>query len=88
MNLKETVRFAHQRLRLMVAQMVKEELGDCIDGIRFTGPYEGEEFNVSITLRYEPDDFEERDTRLHLRVWELGYDIGIFVDFPEETITV
>jgi len=77
MDLKETV-----------AQIVKEEFGDCVDGIRFTGPYEGEEFNAVITLRREPDDFEERDTRLHLRVWELGYDIGLFVDFPEETITV
>ena len=77
MDLKETV-----------AQIVKEELGDCADGIRFTGPYEGEEFNVIITLRYEPDDFEARNTRLRYRVWELGYDIGLFVDYPEETITV
>ena len=77
MNLKETV-----------AQIVKEEFGNCVDGIRFTGPYEGEEFDVIITLRYEPDDFDERDSRLHLRVWELGYDIPLFVDYPEETITV
>ncbi len=77
MDLKETV-----------AQMVQEELGDCVDGIRFTGPYEGEEFNVNIMLRYEPDDFEERDSRLHYRVWKLGYDIGIFVDYPKQTITV
>ena len=77
MDLKETV-----------AQMVQEELGDCVDGIRFTGPYEGEEFNVNIMLSYEPDDFEERDSRLHYRVWELGYDIGLFVEYPEETITV
>jgi hypothetical protein len=88
MELKETVRFAHQRLRLMVTQIIKEELGDCVDGIRFTGSYEGEEFNAIITLHYEPDDFEKRDTRLHRRVWELGYDIGLFVQFPEETITV
>jgi len=77
MDLKETV-----------TQIVKEELGDCVDGIRFTGPYEGEEFNVIITLRYEPDDFEECDSRLHLRVWDLGYDITLFAEFPEETITV
>lgn len=77
MNLKETV-----------AQIVKEEFGNCVDGIRFTGPYEGEEFDVIITLRYEPDDFDERDSRLHLRVWELGYDIPLFAEFPEETITV
>lgn len=77
MDLKETV-----------AQIVKDELGDSVDGIRFTGPYEGEEFHVIITLRYEPDDFEERDSRLHLRVWELGYDITLSLEFPEETITV
>ena len=47
--------------------------------------YDGIGFPIS---RYEPDDFEERDTRLHYRVWKLGYDIGLFVAFPEETITV
>jgi hypothetical protein len=77
MDLKETV-----------AQIIKEELGDYFDGMRFTGPYEGEEFNVIITLLNEPDDFEKRNTRLRYRVWKLGYDIGIFVDFPEETIKV
>ncbi|MBC8233758.1 hypothetical protein H8E77_29780, partial [bacterium] len=45
-------------LKEIVAQMVKDELGDCVDGIRFTGPYEGEEFHVIIILRYEPDDFD------------------------------
>jgi hypothetical protein len=77
MDLKETV-----------AKIIKEELGDYVDGIRFTGPYEGEEFNALITLHYEPDDFENRNARMRDRVWELGYDIGIFVDYPEETITV
>mgnify|MGYP001597211088 CR=1 FL=1 len=75
-------------LKERVAQMIQEELGDCVEGIRFTGPYEGEEFNASIMLRGEPDDFDKRSTRLHYRVWQLGYDIGIFVEFPEETITV
>ena len=75
-------------LKERVTQMIQEELGDCIKGMRFTGPYEGEEFNVIMTLLYEPDDFEKRDTRLHDRVWQLGYDIGLFVEFPEETITV
>jgi hypothetical protein len=75
-------------LKEIVAQMVKEEFGNCVDGIRFTGPYEGEEFNAVITLRDEPEDFDEREGQLRDHVWELGYDIGIFVDYPEETITV
>lgn len=77
MNLKETA-----------AQIVREELEDCIEEIRFTGPYEGEEFNIVITLRYEPQDIDEREARLHDRVWALGYDIGLFVEYPEQTITV
>ena len=77
MNLKETV-----------AQMAREELKECIEKIEFVGPYEGEEFNIFITLRDEPEDLDEREDRLHYRVWKLGYDIGIFVDYPEETITV
>ena len=77
MDLKETV-----------AKMAREELGECIEKIEFVGPYEGEEFNIFITLRDEPEDFDEREGQLRDRVWELGYDIGIFVDYPEETITV
>jgi len=77
MDLKETV-----------AQMIQEELGDCVEGIRFTGPYEGEEFDVSIALRDEPVDFENRNIRLRRRVWELGHDIILFMEYPEETITV
>ncbi len=75
-------------LKERVAQMIQEELGDCIEGIRFTGSYEGEEFNVIITLHGEPDDFEKRNTCLRLRLRKLGYDVGLFVEFPEETITV
>ena len=75
-------------LKEIVAQMAQEELGECIEKIEFTGPYEGEEFNIRITLRDEPEDFDEREDRLYDRVWKLGYDIGIFVDYPEETITV
>ncbi len=77
MNLKETV-----------TQMAREELGECIEKIEFTGTYEGEEFNILITLRDELEDFDEREGRLYDRVWKLGYDIGIFVDYPEQTITV
>jgi hypothetical protein len=77
MNLKETV-----------AQIVQKELGECVEKIEFVGPYEGEEFNVFITLQDEPEDFDNREDRLYDRVWQLGYDIGIFVDYPEETIAV
>jgi hypothetical protein len=68
--------------------MTREELGECIEKIKFVGPYEGEKFNILITLRHEPEDFDERKGRLYDRVWELGYDIGIFVDYPPQTITV
>jgi hypothetical protein len=52
-------------LKERVTQIIQDELGDYIEGMRFTGSYEGEEFNVIITLHDEPDDFEKRDTRLH-----------------------
>ncbi len=75
-------------LRETVARIIQEELGDGLKRIRFTGPYEGEEFHVIIALHDEPDDFEGRDARLHYRVWELGRDITLCVEFPEETIVV
>jgi len=75
-------------LKETVAKIIKEELEDSVEGIRFTGPYEGEEFHIIIMLRYEPSDFEKRNIRMRDRVWELGYDIGLSVDYPEQTITV
>lgn len=69
MDLKETV-----------SQIVQEELGEGVERIRFTGPYEGEEFHVIITLPEEPNNFEKRNSRLHYRVWELGHDITLFVE--------
>jgi len=75
-------------LKETVAQIIREELGDCIGGLRFTGSYEGEEFNVIITLQCEPEGLEQREVRLRRRVRQLGDDIGIFVEYPEETITV
>jgi hypothetical protein len=68
--------------------MVREELRECVEKTEFAGPYEGEKFTIIITLRDEPEDFDEREGQLYDRVWELGYDIGIFVDYPEQTITV
>ena len=75
-------------LKQTVADLIHEELGDCVEEIEFTGPYEGEDLNVVVSLRHEPDDFDERDKRLRRRVWKLGYDVGIFVDYPEEVVRV
>ena len=75
-------------LKETTAQIIRMELEDSIGGIRFTGSYEGEEFNVIITLQYEPEYLEQREARLRKRVRQLGYDIGLFVEYPEETITV
>ncbi len=75
-------------LKEKVAKIIQEELGVYFEGIRFTGPYEDEDFDVIIALHEEPDDFEERNARLHDRVWELDHDVILFVDYPEETITV
>ncbi len=55
MDLKETV-----------AQMVREELRECVEQIEFVGPYEGEGFNVLITRRDEPEDFDEREGELNI----------------------
>ena len=75
-------------LKEKVAQIIQDELGDCLKGIQFTGPYEDEDFDVIIALHDEPDDFEKRNIRMRNRVWELGHDVILFVDYPEETITV
>ena len=45
-------------LKATVAQIIQEKQGGYVEGIRFTGSYEGEEFNVSITRHDEPDLFE------------------------------
>jgi GGDEF domain-containing protein len=75
-------------LKEITAQIIREELGNGIGGVRFTGSYEGEEFNIIITLQHEPEALEQREARLRKRVRQLGHDIGIFVEYPEDTISV
>lgn len=73
-------------LKETVSQIVYDEMDGHVENLRFTGPYEGEEFNVVIKLREEPEDFDERESRLFWRVFDLGHDIGFFVEHPEEAI--
>ncbi len=74
-------------LKTTVIKIVREELGDYLADLQFKGPYEAEDLFVIVELQREPDDFEERNSRMRDRVWALGYDVGIFVDFPEVTTT-
>jgi len=69
-------------LREKVMQIINEEFGEHIEGTRFTGPFEEEDLDVIITLKTEPQDFEERDRRLFWRLDETGYDVGFFFEFP------
>jgi len=75
-------------LKELVVQVVKEAMGDYLDGLEFVGPYEDEDLAVVVKLKFEPPDFEERNRKMRRRLWELGYDVNIFVEFPEEAITV
>ncbi|MBI3922166.1 MAG: hypothetical protein HY318_12165 [Armatimonadetes bacterium] len=75
-------------LKEQVAQIIKEEMGDCVAGLSFAGPYAGEEFTVDIRLRYEPADLEERNARMRDRVWQLGRYVGLVFDWPEEAVAV
>ena len=72
-------------LKATVTRIVREEMEDYLADLQFTGPYEAEDIFVIVELQREPDDFEERNSRMRDRVWALGYDVGIFVDFPEAT---
>lgn len=63
-------------LQQKVIQIINEELGEHIEGIRFTGPFEEEDLDVIITLKTEPRDFNERDRCLFWRLDETGYDVG------------
>ena len=65
-----------------VIQIINEEFGERIESIRFTGPFEEEDLDVIITLKTEPQDFDERDRRLFWRLDETGYDVGFAFEFP------
>ena len=72
-------------LKTTVTKIVREEMGDYLADLQFTGPYEAEDLFVIVELQREPDDFEERNSRMRDRVWALGYDVGILVDLKEAT---
>jgi len=65
-----------------VIQIINEEFGEHIEGIRFTGPFEEEDLDVIITLKTEPQDFDERDRHLFWQLDETGYDVGFAFEFP------
>jgi hypothetical protein len=70
-------------------QIVREEMGDYLEGVELAGPYEDEDLAIVVKLRKEPADFEERNKRMRRRIDALGHDVNIFVEFLDaETITV
>ena len=69
-------------LREKVLQIVHEEFGEHIEGTRFTGPFEEEDLDVIITLKTEPQNFNDRDRRLFWRLEETGQDVGFAFEFP------
>ena len=69
-------------LREKVIQIINEEFGEYIDGVRFTGPFEEEDLDVIITLKAEPQDFDNRDRRLFWRLDKTSYDVGFAFEFP------
>lgn len=73
-------------LKEKVVHIIQEEMGDCVADMKFEGPYQGEDLFVAIQLRYDPEDLEERDTRMRVRVWELSHNVGLVFDWPEEVV--
>ena len=73
-----------EELKAIVLQVIKEELGEFLDSVKVSPPYEDEDLFVVVQLKTEPPDLDERRKRLRRRLWEMGHDVGLLVDYPDK----
>ncbi len=73
-----------EELKAIVLKVIKEELGEFLDSVKVSPPYEDEDLFVVVQLKTEPPDLDERRKRLRRRLREMGHDVGLLVDYPDE----
>jgi len=66
--------------------LIKQEFGDLVLDVQFSGPFEEEDLDVYVILKELPEDLPERDTRIWHHLQEKGFDVLIGYEPPFDEI--
>lgn len=64
-------------LKEFTTDLVKEEFGEYIVDLRFSGPYEDEDLDVDVILKEKPVDFEGRMLNVFRQMLDADFDVLI-----------
>ena len=75
----------------MTTSLIKQEFGNLVLDIRFSGPFEFEDLDVDVILNGMPEDLPDRSYRIWNHIQEKGFNVLIgyeqpFEEFDEATI--
>ena len=69
-------------LKELTMNLIKQEFGDLVLDVQFSGPFEEEDLDVDVILKELPEDLPDRDTRIWHYLREKGFDVLIGYEPP------
>jgi len=64
----------------LTEKLIKHEFSEWLIELKFSGPFEGEDLDVSVILKEKPADLVDRSYRVHRRLRDEGFDVLIGYD--------
>jgi hypothetical protein len=66
--------------------LIKQEFGDLVLDVQFSGPFEEEDLDVDVILKELPEDLPDKDIRIWRHLREKGFDVLIGYEPPFDEI--
>lgn len=73
-------------LKELTMNLIKQEFGDLVLDVQFSGPFEEEDLDVDVILNELPEDLPDRDIRIWHHLREKGFDVLIGYEPPFDEI--
>ena len=74
-----------KHVKELVTTLAREQFGDTLKKVRFSGPFEDEDLDADLILTERMDLMElvGRIANMHQPLWKEGYDVLIGFDFED-----
>ncbi|MBM3234987.1 hypothetical protein FJZ31_01680 [Candidatus Poribacteria bacterium] len=73
-------------LKELTINLIKQEFGDLVLDIQFSGPFEYEDLDVDVVLKEMPENLLKRGARIHRYLRGKGFDVLIGYEPPFDEI--
>jgi len=73
-------------LKELTMNLIKQEFGDLVLDIQFSGPFEYEDLDVDVVLKEIPKNLLKRGAQIHRHLREKGFDVLIGYEPPFDEI--